>query len=316
MYLNTRVRIPSDKGKIFVKTNNGTKYIYYEYENKYNPEKGYAEPKRTSIGKVCEDDPTMMYPNASFLKFYPDEQLPELSDASRSSCLRVGTYIVIEQIIQKAHLDGYLKNIIGDKWGLFFDLCAYTIITEGNAAQYYPDYAYNHPLFTENMKIYSDTTVGSFLQSLTKDQSVEFLNAWNEHRDHRSKIYISYDSTNKKCQAGDIELVEVGHDKNGQTNTIFNMSIAYDRTNREPLFYEDYSGSITDIAQLTEMIDKAKSFGYKKAGFILDRGYFSEPNIRYMDENHYEFIIMVKGMKKMVSKLVMDNRGTFEDVYA
>ena len=102
----------------------------------------------------------------------------------------------------------------------------------------------------------------------------------------------------------------------GQLDTIFNMSIAYDRTNREPLFYEDYPGSITDIVQLTAMIEKAKAFGYKHAGFILDRGYFSEPNIRFMDENGYEFVIMVKGMKKMVSQIILANKGSFEEVYS
>lgn len=36
---------------------------------------------------------------------------------------------------------------------------------------------------------------------------------WNSRRDQREKIYISYDSTNKNCQAGDLECVEIGHPK-------------------------------------------------------------------------------------------------------
>lgn len=316
MYLNTKVKIPENKGKVSIKIIRGYQYVYYQYDTNYRPERKYNMPKRTTIGKVCQDDPTMMYPNPSYLKYYPDEQLPQLSDIHRSSCLRVGTYLVIDKIVHHYHLQGYLKDMIGDKYGLFLDLCAYTIIMENNAAQYYPDYAYNHPLFTEDMKIYSDSAVSKFLHAITKDESIHFLNAWNAHRDHRSKIYISYDSTNKKCQAGDIELVETGHSKLGQSDTIFNMSIAYDRTNREPLFYEDYPGSITDIVQLTAMIEKAKAFGYKHAGFILDRGYFSEPNIRFMDENGYEFVIMVKGMKKMVSQIILANKGSFEEVYS
>jgi hypothetical protein len=178
-----------------------------------------------------------------------------------------------------------IHDIIGKKYGLFLDLMAYAIICENNAGQYYPDYAYNHPLFTENMKIYSDASVSDFLRSITVDDSVSFLNAWNEKQDHREKIYISYDSTNKKSQAGDIDCIEVGHSKSGIPDTIFNYSIAYDRNNRVPLFYEQYPGSITDIAQLQQMIEKAKSFGYKNIGFILDRGYFCKENIRYMDEN-------------------------------
>ncbi len=316
MYLNSRVKIPSDKGKISIKSVRGYQYVYYQYDTNYRPERKYNMPKRTTIGKVCKDDPSMMNPNPSYLKFYPDAQLPEFNDSGRSSCLRVGTWIVIDHLIHHYHLQGYLKDVIGEKFGLFLDLAAYTIVTENNAAQYYPDYAYDHPLFTRDMKIYSDSSVSTFLHDLTRDESISFLNAWNEHRDHRSKIYISYDSTNKKCQAGNIELVEVGHSKTGQSDTIFNMSIAYDRTNREPLFYEAYSGSITDVTQLTEMIEKAKAFGYKHAGFILDRGYFSEANIRFMDDNGYDFVIMVKGMKKMVSQIVLANKGSFEEVYS
>lgn len=32
-------------------------------------------------------------------------------------------------------------------------------------------------------------------------------------KDHREKIYISYDSTNKNCQAGELQMVEFGHPK-------------------------------------------------------------------------------------------------------
>ena len=48
-----------------------------------------------------------------------------------------------------------------------------------------------------------DSKVSDFLVGLTDDQRIGFVNEWNENRDHREKIYISYDSTNKNCQAGD-----------------------------------------------------------------------------------------------------------------
>ena len=79
-----------------------------------------------------------------------------------------------------------------------------------------------------------------------------------------------------------------------------------------PLFYEEYPGSITDVSQFVHMVDKVTEYGYKKVGFILDRGYFSKDNIRYMEEGGYAFVIMVKGRKALVSSLVEENRGTFE----
>ena len=313
MFLDYRVSIPSS-GKVSIKKKtNGNHYVYYQYENNYCPERKYNLPKRTTIGKVCQDDPSKMFPNPNYLKFFPNETLPEYKDSSRSSCLKVGTYVVLNKIIHEYHLQSTLESIIGEKYGLFLDLVAYTIICENNASQYYPEYAYNHPLFTKDMKIYSDFSVSNFLHDITVDDSVMFLNDWNSRSKQNEKIYISYDSTNKKSQAGDVDIVEVGHSKTGLPDTIFNESIAYDRTNRKPLFYESYSGSITDVSQLKMMIDKAKSFGYKKIGFILDRGYFSETNIHYMDSNGYSFIIMIKGMKQLVRDTVLQVKGAFEE---
>ncbi len=77
--------------------------------------------------------------------------------------------------------------------------------------------------------------------------------------------------------------------------------------------HEAYCGSIADISQLEFMLGKAKGYGYRNIGFILDRGYFSKDNIRQMDEYGYDFVIMVKGMAFLVNELVLKHRGTFED---
>ena len=316
MFMDFTVPVPVLKGRVFIKKVRGFRYVHYQYDSVYDPLRKYANPKRTTIGKIDESDPSKMFPNPSYYKFFPDEQLPELSSSVRSSCLKVGSYIVISKIIHEYLLQPVIHEIIGKKYGLFLDLMAYVIVCENNAGQYYPDYAYNHPLFTEDMKIYSDSSISDFLHSITVDDSVAFLNAWNEKQDHRSKIYISYDSTNKKSQAGDIDCIEVGHSKEGIPDTIFNYSIAYDTNNRVPLFYEQYPGSITDITQLQQMIEKAKSFGYRNVGFILDRGYFCKENIRYMDANRYSFIIMMKGMKSLVKQIVKEVSGTFEKTWS
>ena len=61
--------------------------------------------------------------------------------------------------------------------------------------------------------------------------------------------------------------------------------------NKTPLFYEEYPGSIIDVAQLQIMLNKAEGYGYKRAGFIVDRGYFSRANLRFMDRNGYSFVM-------------------------
>jgi len=314
MYLKARVPIPRPETGISLKTIKGTAYIYYEHGRKYNRKTRHTSPQCTSIGKQCEDDRTMMIPNGNYLLYFPDAELPEeLPPSVRSGCLKIGPYLIIRKIIRYYRLDERISEIVGKDAGLFLDLAAYVIVTENNASQYYPDYAYDHPLFTDGMRIYSDSKVSRFLRTISRDDSIEFQNEWNRDRDYGEKIYISYDSTNKHCESGEIEYAEYGHEKEKQSLPIFNFSVAYDKGNRIPLFYEGYPGSINDISQLQYMLKKAAAYGYKNAGFILDRGYFSEPNIRYMDRNGFEFIIMAKGCRDIVNELILKERGSFED---
>jgi hypothetical protein len=256
----------------------------------------------------------MMQPNDKFLQYFPETELPEEKNRSvRSSCLRIGSHVVIRKVIEEYGLREMLERYMTPKdAGLFLDLAAYAIVTENNAGQYYPDYAYNHPLFTEGMRVYSDSKVSDFLNSMTDDQSIGFMNEWNGNRDHREKIYISYDSTNKNSQAGDVSFVEYGHPKVDVGLPVFNYAVAYDTDNKEPLFYEKYPGSINDVSQLEYMVEKAYGYGYRHIGFILDRGYFSRPNIESLDEKGYSFVIMVKGKADLVKGLVTECAGTFE----
>lgn len=305
MYLNVIVPMPSEKGKVTVKRIKNTPYVYYGIGRIYDSDKKYNKPKRVCIGKVSEEHAGMIAPNTNFLRYFPEAVFSDAAEEpERSSCLRVGAYLVIRKVISDYFLDRMIAGAIGKEAGLFLDLAVYTIITEGNAAQYYPAYAYNHPLMTEGMKIYSDSKISDLLRSQLDNQRVTFLNEWSRKRDHREKIYVSYDSTNKECQSGDVELGEIGHSKDGTDRPIINYAVAYGKSNRESLFYETYPGSIVDVSQLRYMLEKTEAYGYRHVGFILDRGYFSKGNIHYMDSHGYDFIIMAKGMKKLVRELV------------
>lgn len=261
-------------------------YVNYEIGRKYYKDRKYTIPERVTIGKLSHEDNKVMVPNQNFLTFFPEVELPEEKfNSNRSSCLRIDAYLIIQKVMDEYRISESLDEYFSPKdRGLFLDFIAYTITCENNAGQYYTNYAFGHPLFTEGMHIYSDTKVSDFLCGMTGEESIGFLNDWNASCDHREKIYISYDSTNKNSETGNIEMVEYGEAKVDVGLPVFNYSIAYDTKNAKPLFYESYLGSIADISQLEFMLGKAKGYGYKNIGFILDRGYFSKGNIQKMDE--------------------------------
>ena len=121
-----------------------------------------------------------MYPNEKFQLYFPDAEIPEeLPYAYRSCCLKIGACIIVQKAIDESKLWPMLQKRFGKDTGLLLDLVAYLIIDEENAGQYYPDYAFTHPLFSDKMKIYSDSKVSRFLNSITKDQCINFLDDWN-----------------------------------------------------------------------------------------------------------------------------------------
>lgn len=315
MFLDYKVPIPDSPGKVVRKNRGGNTYIEYEYDRSYDATKQYTYPKRASIGRVDPDNPAMMTPNENYLKYFGDAELPrEHSRDQRSPYLNIGPYVVLHKVALDYKLEQLLmKFMSADDAGLLLDLACYSIISENNAAQYYPDYAYTHPLFTPDMRMYTDSKVSDFLKELKPETIIGFLNEWNASRNKKQKVYFSYDSTNKSCQAGDIDLAEYGKSKVDDGQLIINYSVACDVENKVPLFYELYPSSINDVAQLTCMVDKAKGYGYRNIGFILDRGYFSRKNLVHIEEQGFSYLIMVKGMKEFIQEIILKHKGKFEN---
>lgn len=314
MYLKDPVSIPDVRGITYL-TKDGTEYVRYAVERKYDQGKKYTRSKHKIIGKRVENELDKMYPNENFLIYFPDLAYPPSDvDPTRSVTINIGAFLVIRKVMENLKIrDRLLKHFQAKDAGKVMDLIAYSIVTEDNKAQYYPCYTFNHPLFTDAMHRYSDSTVSNLFGSITEEQIRGFLNDWNEDRDLSQKVKISYDSTNKHCQSGDVEMAQPGHSKDGVEGPIFNYAIGYDVENKTPLFYEWYPGSVPDVSQIEYIVGKVKGYGYASATFIIDRGYFSEENLRYLDKKGYDFIIMCKGQKAEVSRMILEHHGEFED---
>jgi len=108
-------------------------------------------------------------------------------------------------------------------------------------------------------------------------------------------------------------MAEYGHPKIDIGAPQVNLSYAIDEKDGTPLFYELYPGSIVDNSQCKFMVDKAKDYGYKSIGLILDRGYFSAKNIRYFDDNGYAFVLMLKENYACVKESIQQVQGQLKE---
>lgn len=99
MYYNFLVKIPENTGKISKNKRKNVTYIEYTYGRKYLPEKKYNVALRTTIGKMEPSNPTMMYPNPNFEKFFPDVVLPDTDEeASKSSRTKTEILAFLESV--------------------------------------------------------------------------------------------------------------------------------------------------------------------------------------------------------------------------
>lgn len=318
MFYSELVKIPEANGKLIKRKEHTATYVLYEYVRTYNKDTQKTNPKRKIIGKVYEDDTSLMYPNEKYFEYFKADEVivPARDEAEHSACIKAGSYIALKNIISELKLDEYLKPIFEDKTGLLLDLALYSIVTEDNAAQHYPDYAFNHPLLTDDMYIYSDSTISDFIGNITPEMRFSFINAWNASMDKKQKIYISYDSTNKNFQGRSNSYAEYGHAKDDESRPIVNLTCAFNQTTQTPLDYESYCGSINDMSQFEYFVQKIMKHGYSNFGLILDRGYFDEYNVQTAEENGASVVMMGKGKKEFFGSLVDSVKGTFEGKYS
>ena len=116
MYLDFAVPIPDLPGKIGRFKKGKTVYIRYVVGRKYHADRKYNIPNHKIIGKEVADDPSLMIPNENFLKYFGDTDLPELKrDESRSSCLRIGAFLVIRKIMEEYNLPQMIMKYLGPK---------------------------------------------------------------------------------------------------------------------------------------------------------------------------------------------------------
>lgn len=120
MYLDYLVDVPEVKGKITFRSKGNARYVYYEYDRIYDPDKKYTTVKRVTIGKVSADDELKMRPNENFKKYFPEVETPEERlDAGRSSCLKAGAYMVISKTIYRLdHAVSKTQKVVLSAFGI------------------------------------------------------------------------------------------------------------------------------------------------------------------------------------------------------
>ena len=307
MLSNVRVKRPEGT-KLFKRNDN--KYVYHVISSTYIPARKYNKDVKKCIGKLCDDDSALMWPNENFELYYPGiiaatailPEPPALSDT-----LRVGTYAVLRHIAKQEGLTQILENVHGvEDASRIFDIMLYLITAQSAAFVHYEPFMRSHLM--ESCEIISDVTISKLLKEVVcEDNRHEMLRQWNKsHSSDANMIYIGYDSTNFPCE-GEISLAEFGAAKEDESRPQINLAITVSQKDTTPLDYEVYPGSIVDMSECAYMLQRMHDYGYRNVGFMFDRGYYTEPNFKYLDGNHFDFIMMAQEDTVFIRDLISEH---------
>ena len=177
MYLDVLVEVPERKGKITIYSKGKASYVNFEVDRVYDPSRKFNIPKRVTIGKLSEEDHDKMIPNHNFLQYFPEVKILKTKlDIDRSDFLHVGTYLVIQKVLEEYEVRDMLREYFSEEdLGLFLDLIACSILYENDALLYYPLYVREHPLFTKDMQIYDEKDVKGFLNISAVKEKMNIL---------------------------------------------------------------------------------------------------------------------------------------------
>jgi len=294
VYRDRKVLIPKRSG---ITINRGdSNRVLYVNSAPYNARKGYAEPKRTTIGYVCPDDTKYMYPTDKYATIFPAAWEEAFNEKPKATVKKMGLYSLAQAVNAKIGIIDTLEKTLGRPLtNSVLDFAMYSILCHSNAASSFENRMSNQILFCGAP--YSDSYYSELFEKQLKQTAIyDFQKAWVEQcrQDGIDNVWLCIDGSNDDCEAKGVELAEKGHPKSGKNVNIVSFTYAVS-TNGRPVTFDVYRGGLVDSRELKKMIEFLKTCGMGIKGVILDRGYCNSKAIEYLDQEKIAYIIMVKG---------------------
>ena len=279
--------------------------------------KPYVSHKKLCIGKVCDDDRTMFYPNDAYRKRVLGD-LP--SPPEKSDSLSVGVHAAVRAADDKLDVRRTLKGsgFSEDESSLIMDLASY-MVSEGRAVfQHYPTWARRNALYSSSVR--SDSYISGFLRGLDLTRIGKFRDMWalSMLNGSSGKVYLCYDSTNVNSQAEGVSLVEKGHAKDDPELEQVNTEYVVRQQDGIPVTYMQYPGSVVDMAEAERMISYMGKVAANapQVTLVCDRGYISEDNIKAFRKAGLDYLLLLKSNWDAGQKVLEKYGSSIKDIYS
>jgi hypothetical protein len=289
---------------------NGTTYVYYTLRA-YRNSKGKPTSEVVAIGKK-EAGTGMLIPNKKYFELFPSDEQGVSSTVgkpkSRKTALnRVashGTAFALMEAAKSTGLRETLESCFPERWSQILSTAFY-MVCEGNVMMYVEDWFDETEVpFAEPI---DDQQCSRLFASISFDDRIRFFREWVKRRPESE--YLAYDVTSVSTWSKGLDDAEWGYNRDSESMPQLNIGMFYGADSRLPVYYDVYGGSVTDKSRLAFMIESAGKLGICKARLVLDRGFFTANNLKFLAKKAYLFVTAFPGHMLEAQKLIDGQRN-------
>lgn len=270
-----------DKGIIRRQGTGQTIYIYYVMRA-YRNKKGKPTSDTALIGKLAEDGLSLI-PNLRYFELFSKPTSGDNIPMIDVICSQ-GTTKAFELLADNTGLLSCLKQSFPKIHTSVLTAAMY-MAECGNVMSYIDDWI--ETTDTPDSTLTSQG-VSRLFASITPVMRQGFLKQWT--RKHSDVGQIAYDVTSISTHSEALDIAEWGHNRDGESLAQLNVGMFYGITNKLPLYYSLYNGSICDKSHFPHMMGDAVELGIENVEFVFDKGFVTEANLAYMEEAKLRFL--------------------------
>lgn len=301
MALDNSILVDLPEHGIAYKKVSGKTYVYYVTAT-YRNKNGNPTCDRSSIGRLDEASGKLV-PNRNYYEIYLKQPAPPAGDIFSCGVYRVFDHICGELGIKKL-LDCYFPEHAAEML-----TAAQYMLSEGNVMYYIDNYTETHQ--TACGGVMSDKQCSKMFSELREEDMMLFFREWMKHR--QKDEYVAYDVTSISSYSRSITELEWGYNRDKERLPQINLGMYYGEESKFPLYYKVYPGSISDKAHLKYMLGENEFINGQKTRFVMDRGFYSAENLKYMAENGYRFVIALPNSLKYCRELIQTHGNEVKD---
>ena len=286
--------------RVFVKNkSNGTTYVY-ESENYWDREKKQSRSRRVCVGKL--DDAGNFVPSARFSKPVPESvaAAPKRGPvpAIHTRRLYYGATYLLDQIGLKLGIIADLKECFPGSYRQMLSIVYYLILEDNASMMRFEKWGetHRHP-FGENIPSQRSSEL---FQSITDESRHHFFVLQGRRR--LDKEYLAYDISTISSYSQCLKQVVYGKNKENDKLPQLNLALVFGQESNLPFYYRKLSGNIPDVVTLKTLLADLAVLGFNKLSLVLDRGFYSEPNINALFRDHMKFILAASTSLKMIRR--------------